>query len=191
MNEQKMEQQEDKNELDELAKQKVDQVKNEAIKQAKKRITQAVIHAIVASLPTIIMGIAIIIIVGLLIFGCKWVLDKFSSDQISEVTKDLIGEYCTVTETGIKFNKEEVKKSIEERLTSGEIDKEDLGFGSNDQIASMLLYDFLQASMVPQLPYIIGSDLEARGIVHFYRDINKDGKIEQEEEMEFVRSRKI
>ncbi|MCI8482287.1 MAG: hypothetical protein HFJ27_04335 [Clostridia bacterium] len=187
--------QQNSNGVEELAKQGI----NKGVDAGKKFIGQKAKNAIktkiIAMLPTILPIVAWLVlgfaIIGALVAAFNWAVDNFASDTVNEKAKELVGNYCIVTEQGIKFDKEEIRKEIENQLANGGIDKEKLEFGLEEEEAAELLYEMIATSMANQLPYIEGSEKDAQGIIYLYRDVNQDGIIEETEQMEFIRTNKI
>ena len=169
--------QQNSNGVEELAKQGI----NKGVDAGKKFIGQKAKNAIktkiIAMLPTILPIVAWLVlgfaIIGALVAAFNWAVDNFASDTVNEKAKELVGNYCIVTEQGIKF------------------DKEKLEFGLEEEEAAELLYEMIATSMANQLPYIEGSEKDAQGIIYLYRDVNQDGIIEETEQMEFIRTNKI
>lgn len=188
MEEDQNQEQKQDNAVEKLAKKGGNEILNKGAQQAKKFVVQKIVPAIIPAILVVVKIIAGLLVAGILVAGFEWVIDNVISKDTSEKVQDIIGDYCVVEEDGIKFNKEALQKEIEEELATGGIDKEKLGFGLEEDEASEFLYDLMATSLSSQLPYIKGSDKEAQGIIYLYRDINKDGVVAEDEELEFVRT---
>lgn len=154
----------------------------EIAKKAIMAVAQVVAAFIQAMLPIILATIGICAIAGL----AKWVIDNVTTQKASEQTQTILEEYCSINDTGIHFDKEALKDNIVKIL------EEEIGIDVNDlklatvntetgeideEKASEYLYNFFTASIASELPYIPGSDKEARGIIKIKRkDSNTGGE---------------
>lgn len=200
MNEEENQEQGQEQNQDSLAKQvgkealnKGKQMVGDAAKKAGKEVLKKAVIAVAQALASLISAIlpALLAVVaaGLVLAAAKWIVDLVTVQKSSEQTQAILEEYCTVDNTGIHFDKKALKDNI---LT---ILEEDIGIDVNDlklaevnaqtgeineEKASEYLYDFFTSSMASELPYIEGSDKEARGIIKIMRkDSNTDGEARQ------------
>lgn len=196
MNEEENQEQGQEQNQDSLAKQvgkealnKGKQMVGDAAKKAGKEVLKKAVIAVAQALASLISAIlpALLAVVaaGLVLAAAKWIVDLVTVQKSSEQTQAILEEYCTVDNTGIHFDKKALKDNI---LT---ILEEDIGIDVNDlklaevnaqtgeineEKASEYLYDFFTSSMASELPYIEGSDKEARGIIKIKRR-NENGDI--------------
>lgn len=138
--------------------------------------------AAVAGTPVgwIILAVLAGIVVIFLIIFAYFVISSEVEDGISKEVSDSINDYAIIGKDGIQFDEEGLKKAIEESLSSGQHDLDDLGLGTDPNVQQEYLVNFMKASIITELPYIEGSDDEAKGIVHFLRDLNNDGQMNEE-----------
>ena len=179
------------------------QVGNEVINQgkrmagdaAKKAAKQLLNKVITAIMPILLVLLKIILIVavvavvaGVLLAAAKWLIDLVTVQKSSEQTQAILEEYCTVDDTGIHFDKQALKDNIIQMLEESGIDVNDLKLATinsatgviDEEKAAEYLYNFFTASMASELPYIEGSDKEARGIIKIMRkDSNTEGEARQ------------
>lgn len=163
-------------------KEKVNEIKRQATNKIKQEIAKHVAKAIafIAANPVVILTIVAIIAAAVLIIGIDDLFDTDISETISEVTEQSISEYCTIEETGIKFDKEKFMSTFPNKLKDElGIDLNDLGLGTtiidskgnvdpNSQSAQYL-YRYMAAVLSSELPYIEGSDEETKGIIRIKR----------------------
>lgn len=166
----------------------IKEVAKDAAKEKAKKLIMKLVAIIIPALPYII---TFFVILGIALAAFKWQIDNDTSNKISEKVTNMLEEYCVVDEQGIHFNDVELEKQIDNELAEGGLDKEMLGLGVSDELASKFLYDFMTASLSSQLPYIKGSDKAAQGIIYLYRDLNEDKVIEESEQMKFVGPKKF
>lgn len=137
--------------------------------------------------------IIVLVVVGIVLFALfDNYIDEDTSETIDEVTYQVIDEYCTLDDTGIRFDKEGFLKSITPELAKNGIDLNGLGFGddqnslsdygslfeniSTDSQAAQYLYKFISASLAGEFPYIPGSDEETQGIIKIKRKFGENEK---------------
>ncbi len=174
-------------------------------KEAGKKLLQVidmaakkVIALIVANPIAVAIIIAVVAIAVLIISAIDNYLDEEATNEIDEVVYELVKDYCTIDENGIRFNKEEFLESVVAELSLIGIDLNDLGFGDDGNYrvaaentvdgstnvllntvdpnsqAAKYLYKFVTASLAGELPYIEGSDEEVQGIIKIKRKKEKD-----------------
>lgn len=162
----------------------------ELLKEAAKKVAVQ----IAAFIATHIVLIAIILAIVFVIFGAiDNYLDEATAEDVDKVAYELVKDYCTIDEDGIRFDKEEFLKNVVVELAKNGIDLNDLGFGDdgdykvaventvdgnttvllntvepNTQAADYLC-KFITASLVGEFPYIEGSDKEVQGIIKIKR----------------------
>ncbi len=159
--------------------------------------------ALIMKNPKLALIILVVIIVAILIFGILLpaldsYLDDINAETTDEVTYQLVKEYCTIDEDGIRFDKEKFLENIVAELSLNGIDLNDLGFGDDGNYeiaventvtgetnivhntvkpntqAAEYLFKFLTAALTGEFPYIEGSDEEVQGIIRVKRRKNEN-----------------
>lgn len=169
-------------------KQVVNEAKREAGRQVKKVLAEAfskAIQAIVAWISAHLLIVLAILAAVILIIAIDDFLDGESAKTFDEVTNNAMGEYCTIDEYGVHFDKDKFVSILPLKLKEEiGIDFNDLGLGTimvdplgyvflnPDSQAAEYLYKYMAASLSSELPYIEGSDEETKGIIKIKRTLN-------------------
>ena len=172
------------------------------LRQMAIKLAAKVVAFIVAHFVPIIIGIAIVIGISILIPAIDSYLDDINAETTDKVTYQVVKEYCTIDEDGIRFDKKKFLENIVAELSLNGIDLNDLGFGNDGNYeiaventitgetnivhntvdpntqAAEYLFKFITASLTGEFPYIEGSDKEVQGIIHIKRrkDQNQEPK---------------
>lgn len=163
------------------------------LKEAAKKIAVQIAAFIAAHIVPIIIIIVIILTASILIPAIDNYLDEEVASEVDEVVYELVKDYCTIDENGIRFDKEGFLESVVAELSLIGIDLNDLGLGDDGNYrvaaqntiddgtyvllntidpnsqAAKYLYKFVTAALAGEIPYIEESDEEVQGIIKIKR----------------------
>lgn len=136
------------------AKNQAKQAGKQVLKEATKQLRMKAMQALAAAIPVIIKIILITVAIGVVMVLIDWVENLFTSNEMSELTTDLINQYCNIDDDGVYFNDEAAIATIKKVLDDNDLTIEQLGLGLDETQALEYLYDYLKASMASEIPHI-------------------------------------
>ena len=153
MDEENQENQGQENQLKKLAeeqakqavKKQADQIKKQAekaIKEAAKKAMQAMMKAIISAisaiLPYLLIALAIVAVVMILISAFKWLIDRGSVAQAAEIMQGDLSSYVSIEENEFKID-ESLYDALYENLKSTGLDPEALGMDKNSKYLKAII----------------------------------------------------
>lgn len=182
------------------AKQVGKKATKEGFKKLAKKIAELIAKNPKLAAIILLVIIALVVVFSLILPAIDSYLDDLNAQTTDDVAYQLVKEYCTIDENGIRIDKEKFLQNIVAELSLNGIDLNELGFGDDgdyvvgientitgeknvltntvkpDTQAAKYLFKFLAASLTGEFPYIEGSDEEVQGIIHVKRrkDENTD-----------------
>lgn len=140
--------------IKEAAKNQAKQAGKQALKEATKQLRAKLMQALASALPVILKIILITVAIGVVMVLIDWVENLFTSNEMSELTTDLINQYCNIDDDGVYFDDTAAITTIKKVLDDNDLTIEQLGLGTDETQALEYLYGYLKASMASELPYI-------------------------------------
>ena len=83
------------------AKNQAKQAGKQVLKEATKQLRMKAMQALAAAIPVIIKIILITVAIGVVMVLIDWVENLFTSNEMSELTTDLINQYCNIDDDEI------------------------------------------------------------------------------------------
>lgn len=160
--------------IKQAAKNQAKQARKQLLKEATKQLRAKLMQALASALPVILKIILITVAIGVVMVLIDWVENLFTSNEMSELTTDLINGYCNIDDAGIYFDDEAAIATIKKVLDDNDLTIEQLGLGLDEATALDYLYELLKASMASELPHIenvpeVDGKIPAEGIIKIKR----------------------